>query len=232
MKNKFFILLFFSFLVFISISCSKKERTWSNPYDPDSPNFIASIKGTVKNVASEGISGVILSISTKSTTTTTSGSYSLDNLKAKNQYYITLSKSGYTSTFGYAYTGDTKDFTLKITGWTGTYFSGTFACNFTSNGPSVGTADSNTDLDYDGNNLTTPNVSQGIKDLGTYSSLDSIGTVPTSGYTNSTKAYGGNCYAIRTIEGKYVKIRVTSLSTDSQQVYFDSVYQSNGTLQF
>lgn len=60
---------------------------------------------------------------------------------------------------------------------------------------------------FDGTNFTRPNKPEGILDLGP-NALDDIGTVPTTGYSSATLAYAGNCYAICTVEGNYVKLHV------------------------
>ena len=127
-KKKYIFLILISI---IAIGCSSKSRTWTNPYDPDNPDFNASISGTVKNIAGEAINGVTVNTTGKTATTNSSGVYTLNNLSSPTALYtLTVSKTGYTSGSGSAYPGDTKNFTLKISGWTGTWFSGTFACNF------------------------------------------------------------------------------------------------------
>jgi hypothetical protein len=217
----------------ITTACSKKTREWTNPLDPESPYFIPSITGTVKNVAGETLSSVTISASGKTTTTNSSGYYSLNNLTKGQTYTVYASKTGYTTSSGASVTtGETKDFTLSVKKWTNGSFSGTYALNFNaSTGASSGTADSNTDFDYDGTNFTTPNVTQGILSLGS-KTLDSIGTVATTGYTNSVKAYTGYSYAVKTTEGNYVKVYINSLNSGTQAVNYDCVYQSNGTAQF
>jgi len=206
--------------LFFMVVCSKKA---------------GSISGTVENVAGEPLMNVSVYIpGSESTETNTSGEYLLDGLDMK-EHLVCVSKDGYLNRSSYVDIADqqnaTKDFTLEIQGWIGTWFSGSYGCNFTENGASLGPTNLNTDFDFDGTNLTTPNVTDGILDLGT-NLLGNIGTVPTTGYNSATTAYAGNCYAIRTTEGNYVKLRTTSLSSGDQMVMFDWVYQSNGTPQF
>jgi hypothetical protein len=121
---------------------------------------------------------------------------------------------------------------LNVPGWKDTWFSGNFGANFSAAGPSLGNQDQNTDFDYNGAEFFTPNRMDGIVDLGPIADLGSIDHVPETGYHSSVTAYAGNAYSIRTTEGNYVKLRVNSLDSGNQAVYFDWYYQANGGIQF
>ena len=71
----------------------------------------------------------------------------------------------------------------------------------------------------------------GIKDLGEKDSLNTIGSVSTTGYSTNAEVTANHCYAIKTAEGYYTKLRVENVSDSS--LYFKwSLQPVSGNSQF
>lgn len=209
-------------LLTLTLSCTKEDET-------------ARIHGYVRNAAGAGLGEVTVTVGSATAFTNASGYYEIDGLE-EGTTPVTFSKEGYIERQASASLTSRiareVNAQLDVPGWLGTWFSGTFGANFSATGPSLGTPDLNTDFDYNGTEFLTPNRSDGIIDLGPVADLGSIDRVPESGYRPSVTAFAGNAYAVRTTEGNYVKLRVTSLDAGDQAVYFDWYYQANGGRQF
>lgn len=220
MKSKLILLI--GLILFIT-SCQKDDTSSGS-----------KITGTIKNIAGEPIEGVMLTCGDNTSTSLSDGTYEITGV-ADGDYTFTANKNGYkTYTSPMTFTKTvirTFNVVMHVPSWTGTYFSGGYAVNFTATGASLGFADEQSDMDYDGSNVFTPNHSAGILDLGP-NTLNSIGTVPSSGYQQYTKAYAGNVYALITKEGNYCVFKITQMSSNNQEITFDWKYQSNGGTQF
>ncbi|MDO9512523.1 MAG: carboxypeptidase-like regulatory domain-containing protein [Bacteroidales bacterium] len=220
MKIRIFVM---TMVILLISACSK-----------DDLSSTSTLKGIIKNEAGEPISGVTIKCNLLTTSSSTDGSYSITGIP-EGDYTLTINKLGYKDYSSQnSFTKPvirTVDLTMIVPGWIDTYFTGDYAVNFTVNGASVGFADEQSDMDYDGTNVFTPNVALGILDLGP-NTLKNIGTVPTSAYTSSTKAYAGNVYAVKTLEGNYVIFKITQMTSQSRMITFDWKYQANGGPQF
>ena len=211
-------------------------------------NKEGTISGTVINSAGEAIPEVKLSIASAnlSTTSDSTGYFILSGLKV-GSYDVLIQKSGYVATTTSVELPDPgtlscsspskkANLTLPLTlanitglindtpastGYDFTETSTTAATKTLTDNRVTTLTSARCDV-YFAYNATQDKrylvASDRIQDLGYKNSLDDIGSAPTTGYVTSTEAIANHCYAIKTVEGFCVKLRIEEVSNTS--LYF------------